>query len=92
MTENTAAQSHSLILQNRRILELGGVTDVDSFDENSVKLYTELGELEVRGKGLHVNLVDVKAGKLSVEGEIAALIYGEKGIRKKPSFVAKIFR
>ncbi len=92
MTEQKITGSHNLILENRNRLELTGVTDVDSFDENLIRLYTQLGELEIRGKKLHVNSMDVSSGNLSVEGDINALVYGDKDRRKKPSFVAKIFR
>lgn len=84
--------SHSLILENRSKLELTGVTDVDRFDEQEIALFTQQGELTVRGSGLHINEMSVGSGKLSVEGEITALIYGDKDRKKKLSLIGKLMK
>ena len=90
MTDMTG--SHSLILENRSRLELTGVTDVDRFDEQEIALFTQHGELTIRGSGLHINEMSVGSGKLSVEGEVTALIYGDKDRKKKPSFLGKLVK
>ncbi|SDB29331.1 sporulation protein YabP [Ruminococcaceae bacterium FB2012] len=90
MTDMTG--SHSLILENRSRLELTGVTDVDRFDEQEIALFTQQGELTIRGSGLHINEMSVGSGKLSVEGEVTALIYGDKDRKKKLSFLGKLVK
>lgn len=66
---------HQLILQDRSKLELSGITEVDSFDENSVQCYTSLGHLTVRGSNLRVSRLDIDGTSLSVEGHIESLTY-----------------
>ncbi len=83
---------HNAILENRQRLQLSGVTDVDSFDEDEIRLFTQLGELTIKGKDLHINEISVESGDVSVEGDIWALIYGEKDRKKKLSAIGKIFR
>lgn len=78
-----ATVSHSLILSDRKLLELKGVNDVRSFDETEVMLETELGMLLVRGKNLQVKRLTLEQGELSLEGEIEGLIYSQKVGRKK---------
>ena len=34
---------HNLILEDRSAMNLSGVTDVDCFDERTIRLYTQLG-------------------------------------------------
>ena len=68
---------HQMILQNRNLAELSGVSDVDSFDDAVVVAYTELGELTIRGKGLHVRRLNVDGGSLSIEGHIDTLSYSD---------------
>lgn len=85
-------ERHNAILEDRRKLMLTGVTDVESFDEKQVGLYTQLGELSIRGKDLHVSEMSLESGELSVEGEIQALIYGDKDRTKKLGFIGKLFR
>ena len=83
---------HNLILENRKKLSISGVTDVDSFDEKTVILYTQMGELTIQGKNLHVNGLDVETGEMSVEGDIWALTYGDKDRRATLGFFGKLFR
>ncbi len=82
---------HNLILEDRRLLTVTGVADVDSFDEQSVTVYTDLGELTVRGSDLHINKLSVETGELMIEGKITAVIYSDE----QPStggFFSKVFR
>ncbi len=83
---------HSAILQDRASLELSGVTDVDSFDENEISLYTTLGEMVIRGKALHVNAMNVDTGDMTVDGDIRSIVYGDKERKKKPGFWGKVTR
>ena len=83
---------HNAVLENRQKLLLSGVTDVDSFNEQEISLYTELGELTVRGENLHINEMSVESGDLSVEGDIQALVYGDKNRRKKLTALGRLFK
>ncbi|MBR1392480.1 MAG: sporulation protein YabP [Ruminococcus sp.] len=83
---------HGIILENRARLEITGVTDVDRFNEEEIALFTQLGELTIKGRSLHINEMSVGGGVLSVEGDICALIYGDKDRTKKLSMLGKLFR
>jgi len=83
---------HNLILESRGKLTISGVTDVDSFDEKQVILYTNMGELTVTGKDLHVNEMSVGSGEMMIEGDIWSLCYGDKDRRGNLSFFGKLFR
>ena len=41
---------HNVIMENRKALTISGVTDVDSFDERCISLYTQMGELVIKGE------------------------------------------
>ena len=83
--------AHNIIMESRKNLTVSGVMDIDSFDEESVILFTELGELTIRGRDLHINKIDVDLGDLSMEGEIDSLSYSENR-PQKGGFFAKLFR
>lgn len=83
---------HNLILEGRKRLSVSGVTDVDSFDENTVLLYTNMGELTVKGSNLHVNDLSVTSGEMNIEGDIQAVIYGDKERQSPLGFIGKLFR
>lgn len=91
-TEPVRVGEHSLMLDNRKSINLTGITDVDSFDERTIVVYTQLGELTIQGRDLHVNNMSVETGKLSVEGDIWALVYGDKDKKSPVSFFAKLFK
>lgn len=83
---------HSLILQDRRGLSVSGVLDVDSFDEQIIILFTEQGELTIKGNDLHINKLSVDTGELSVEGYIDSLTYSEEKTSSKSGFFSKLFK
>lgn len=82
---------HNIILEDRRLLTVSGVSDVDSYDEETVVAFTELGELTIRGRDLHINKIDVETGELSVQGNIGELSYSE-GPRKKDGLFSRLLR
>lgn len=84
---------HNIVLEGRRMLTVSGVSDVDSFDEETVVVFTELGELTVKGTNLHINKLSVDVGELTVEGDISALIYSESSNSGSGGgFFSRVFR
>lgn len=84
---------HNLILENRRLLTVSGVSDVDSFDEETVVLYTDIGELTVKGSDLHMNKLNVETGEVNIEGTIDQLSYREENPRSSSGgLIGRIFR
>ena len=82
---------HNLILEDRHILSVTGVKDVDSFDEQTVVAYTDLGELTIRGSSLHISKLSLETGELTIDGEINSMTYSENASRNM-SFFSKLFR
>jgi sporulation protein YabP len=66
--------------------------DIESFDEQTIVAYTDLGELLVKGYGLHINKIDLESGDLSVEGKVSSLSYSDQVMPGSNGFFAKIFR
>ena len=83
---------HNVILEGRKNLTISGVTDVDSFDERCISLYTQLGEVVIKGRELHINSMSVETGDMTIEGDIWALNYGDKDKKSSATFLGKLFR
>lgn len=83
---------HNVILEGRKNLTISGVTDVDSFDERCISLYTQLGELVIKGRELHINSMSIETGDMTIEGDIWALNYGDKDKKSSATFLGKLFR
>ena len=89
--KRTSAMPHNLVLEDRHLLTVSGVSDVDRFDEETVIVFTDSGELTVRGSDLHINRLSVEMGELTVDGRINALIYSED-TSKSGGFFSRVFR
>ena len=77
MENKQLAMPHSIIIEDRKNVSISGVTDLESFDEETVILMTDLGELVIKGFGLHISKIDVVSGDLALEGEIYSIGYSD---------------
>lgn len=77
MGETQMQLPHRLTLNERRQLSMTGVSEVVSFDENSVVLRTELGTLVIQGQNLQLKTLSLEGGQMGVDGTISALHYEE---------------
>jgi sporulation protein YabP len=83
----------NLILENREKLNISGVIDVESFNDEMVVVDTELGMLVVRGVDLHINKLNIDSSELGIEGEITSCEYSDRdGGRSKGGFFARMFK
>lgn len=82
---------HSLVLENREKLELTGIQQVESFDEQTVVLQTPLGQLMIKGEGLHISQLNVDSGELSVSGNIIGVVYSESSA-SRGGIIKRLFR
>lgn len=96
MADNTLKPKmpHNVIMEDRKHLTVSGVEDIDSFDEQTVVIFTDMGELTVKGDDLHINRLSLEVGELLIEGNIYALVYSEKEEKQSSSgsFFSKVFR
>ena len=85
---------HKVELLDRKILNLQGIKDVHSFNEDTVILETEMGLLTIHGEDLHINNLNVEKSNLNITGKIISFAYSENvDIRSKGgSFLGKMFR
>lgn len=82
---------HNIIMENRNMITVSGVSDIDSFDEQSVLLFTEMGDLEIRGSNLHINKLNVDSGEVNIQGDIYALVYNDN-VKTSGGILSKIFK
>ena len=69
---------HKLTLNGRKNLSVTGVTEVVSFDENTVVLRTGMGTLLVQGEDLQLKNLSLEGGQVAVDGSVSSLIYEEE--------------
>ncbi len=82
---------HSVIMEDRKKLSVSGVTDIESFDEQTIIAITDLGELTIRGWNLHITRLNLEQTELLVDGDISSLTYTDVRPQAK-GFFAKVMR
>ena len=90
LLEGGRIRSHSIHIDDRRLISVTGVKDVDSFNEQFVQLLTEAGELRIEGAELHITKLNLEEGQVMLVGEISALEYAEG--EERGSLLGRIFR
>ena len=91
--EKKSASRHIVTIDRREAVNVSGVLDVISFDEEAIISETEMGVLLIHGSNLHVNRLNLDSGELSVDGEISNVSYEESGFGKnKSSLLGKLFK
>ena len=87
--------THQISLKNRDTMEVSGVTDVISFDEQSVILSTICGNMEIDGSSLHIHVLSMEQGVVTMDGRIDSVTYYDQEPEEKDGkrgFFGKIFR
>ena len=83
----------NLVLENRGKLNVSGVNDVLSFDDQVVIVDTELGLLTVKGENIRINKLSLDTAEVIVEGEISSLSYSQNKQEKNTgTLLSKIFK
>lgn len=79
-------KEHTVCFVGRANAEITGVERVESFDEQSVVLHTQYGELTLEGEGLHVGTLDMERGIVVVDGKLCGAWYREERPEKRSRF------
>jgi sporulation protein YabP len=70
-------KEHGFIVKERAHVEIRGMTEVISFDEMGVSLATTGGNMVIEGSDLHVNVLDVREGTVTVDGHVDSIYYSD---------------
>lgn len=82
----------NLVLENREKLNVSGVNDVLSFDDQVVIIETELGLLTIKGDNLKINKLSIDTSEVSVEGTINNLAYSDHQVKSEGGILGRIFK
>ncbi|HWO76042.1 MAG TPA: sporulation protein YabP [Bacillus sp. (in: firmicutes)] len=80
-------------MRGRRILDITGVKQVESFDNEEFLLETSMGFLSIRGQNLQMKNLDVDKGVVSIKGKVFDLEYiDQQSGDKAKGFFSKLFK
>lgn len=93
MDQSKPHKKQELKLFNRKLLELTGVLNVQSFDHAQFLLESELGHLSIQGSHLHMKHLSLENGIAVIEGHIQAISYVDPQSKQtSKSFLKKLLR
>ncbi len=92
--KNTSNKFQNIVLENREKLNVTGIVDIFSFDDQIIIMETELGMLTIKGDNLKINKLSIDTSDFIVEGRISSLAYSDSdmGTKKGKSILGKIFK
>lgn len=83
---------HQLTLLNRGLLNVDGVKNLGSYDQEVIYIETDYGTLEIKGTSLHIQQLNLDQGKLVIDGNIHSFIYLEEGTQKAKGFFSRLMK
>ena len=81
-----------LTLTDRRKLEVGGVLEIISYNDENITMYTALGNLLIGGENLEVGAAFSENGTVEITGYIRTIHFCDGKSRYADNFISRIFR
>lgn len=89
----TTQKEHQVTINNRKELEINGVKEIDSFDNEEFLLETNMGYLIVRGQNLQLKNLNVEEGIVEIKGKVYELTYVDEHHQEKAKgLFSRLFR
>lgn len=93
MMDHGKVKRQEVKMLNRKIMEISGVLNVESFDSEEFLLETECGFLTISGQNLHIKNLNLEQGLVAIEGLVHQLAYlDSNGSDKSKGFFGKLFK
>lgn len=84
--ENTG---HLISLENRKRLKMTGITEVIAYNDDIIALKSKQGDLNISGKNLNINKLNLEEINLLITGHIREIKYENKN--NKNCLLKKLF-
>lgn len=84
---------HNVIIKDRKLMELTGVKQIDSFDASEFLMETAQGWMLVQGKDLTLGKLDTDRGDVVIRGLIENVSYvSNKKNSSRETMMSRIFK
>jgi sporulation protein YabP len=93
MLDQGKVKRQEVKMLNRKLLEISGVMNVESFDSEEFLLETECGFLTIKGQNLHIKNLSLEQGLVAIEGLIHEIAYVDTHTQgKSKGLLGKLFK
>ncbi len=83
--------NHTLIIEQRKRIQVTAVKNTERFSDKEVLVYTECGDLLIKGNGLEVNNC-AAPGDIEISGHIDSAAYVSENYHIPDNFLSRLFR
>ena len=83
---------HIVIIENRDYTSISGVKKADSFSTEEIAIYTEQGDLLIKGSELMVEEFNENSGEIKINGKLNSLSYLSDKRHIPDNFLSRLFR
>ena len=92
MSENKVVfKNQNIIIEDRNKMNVTGVDQVESFNDNTIVLSTVKGGLTIKGEGLNISKLNLEDGNVKIDGVINGVVYTVRDISSR-NIIGKIFK
>ncbi len=90
MAENN--RIHNIILEKRNRLNMSGVIEVVTFEDETIVLKTHMGNLTVKGEGLKIGSFSASSGDIDIDADMVSAIVYTDDEATKGGFFRRLMR
>jgi sporulation protein YabP len=83
-------ERHNVTIENRNRISITEVCSIDTFDEEEVCAELTEGGIIIKGKQLHIHMLDLEQGTAEITGRINSLTYTDK--KKAKGTICRLFK
>ena len=92
MSISEMKKEHEIKLFKRKEMSISGVSEVISFDEESVRLMSVEGEIYIEGEGIKIGVLDTDRGVVTLSGKVSGFYYVSEEKNEKRGFFSRLVR
>ncbi|MEG1583485.1 MAG: sporulation protein YabP [Anaerovorax sp.] len=85
-------ENHEVNIENREKITITKVTDVDSFNEETILVVLSSGGMMIKGHSLHIQKLDLDEGKVIIAGTVDSVVYTEKKNKGEKGFLKALLK
>ena len=85
-------ENHVVTIDNRQKMSVTDISEIDSFDEEEIRASLNDGAVIIKGETLHIQTLDLAAGRAEITGIINSLMYVKVREKSDRGFLAKIMK
>lgn len=94
MDKENISLNHSIVLNERKNINITGVKKIDNFDNEEFLMETNMGYIIIKGEELEIVKLDTFQGNVMIKGKVNSLTYadGNNKKHKEDGIFNKLFK